>query len=438
MKWVVVVVVVAFALPASAMSAGAFGASGENANFNCRGCHSINEPAPVVVLEGVPETAVLPGSSLLLTVRVTRAIDSPGTAAGFALSSSSAGIFFDPDAGLDDLLIGPGAPGPDNQATHKRPKAYDVDGTTSWSVALTDLREGRHRVFLGANDVDENRLVTNDRALLLQPVLLVCDPAGADDDDDDVTGLCDLCPGVADPEQVDGDNDGVGDACDVCPAIANRDQADLDVDGLGDACDEDTDECALALDDCGDNTACTDEPFLGFSCACLPGFEGEPCVDVDECLFADDDCASEATCANTAGSFTCSCDPGFEGDGRTCDDVDECVVFDDCANDATCANAVGSFSCTCLPGFTGDGFSCADVDECAAALAPCATEETCENVVGTFRCVRPEEPEPEPKPPPPPERSSCCASVNGVPVLGVLIGLCRRRRFRPSLGSCRA
>lgn len=57
----------------------------------------------------------------------------------------------------------------------------------------------------------------------------------ADQDNDGVIDLCDVCPG--DDDTKDQDKDGVSDCVDVCPAVADASQQDRDGDGVGDACD---------------------------------------------------------------------------------------------------------------------------------------------------------------------------------------------------------
>jgi hypothetical protein len=190
------------AAPAAAVGAGIFGASGERASFNCVACHTAGTVAPQVTVSGVVDGS--PGDSLAVTVVVTRGEGSPGVAAGVGLATSSAGIFVDPDLALDDIRLDSGDV--DNQVTHVRPKPYDVGGSATFSVLLTDLREGRHSLFVGANDTDVNLQVGNDRAVLLRVPFAVCDASAADDDGDGFTGLCDLCPAVFEAEQVDSDD----------------------------------------------------------------------------------------------------------------------------------------------------------------------------------------------------------------------------------------
>ena len=38
-------------------------------------------------------------------------------------------------------------------------------------------------------------------------------------------------------------------------------------------------------------------------------------LDVDECVQGSDNCNVNANCSNMVGGFTCSCLPGYEGDG---------------------------------------------------------------------------------------------------------------------------
>lgn len=366
---------------AAAFSDGAFGLAGESAT-TCRACHNATGTLPVVELDGVPTTTVLPGTSLLLTVRVQHTAGSPGTAAGFSVAQTSAGIFTDD---VDDGVRVSTADRLDNEASHNAPRGY-VDGVASWSVPLTDLREGRHTLYVAGNDAVVDRSPGTDRIALLTVPLLVC--SADDPDDDGVTGRCDNCVDVDNADQLDTDGDGFGDACDNCPALRNPSQADVDDDGLGDACDDVVDECALGLDNCDDALGvCTDLPGIGFQCSCPQGYTGTTiCFDVDECADGLADCSDDASCSNTPGSYECACNDGYEGDGVNCDDVDECALdADDCADTATCANTAGSFICTCNDGYDGDGVSCTDVDECAAA--PCDDNAVCTNTAGSFACA---------------------------------------------------
>ena len=381
---VVIAALLGWSSLAHALEGGAFNASGKNAGTSCRNCHGQGGPAPVVTVAGIPEGAVAPGSSLLLTIGVARGVDSPGTAAGFGIASSAAGTFALVD---DDVSARLGSrPGNNNEGAHAAPLTYDETGTARWSMRLTDLQEGRHTIFVAGNDVVVDGVAAGDRVGLLQLPLLVC--ADGDPDDDGVTGVCDSCPGVANPLQEDSDDDGVGDACDNCPALANLDQSDLDSDGVGDACDDEIDECALDLDDCDALVGlCTDLPGLGFTCSCPAGYSGAAiCVDVDECAVGTDSCADNASCTNTDGGFGCACNSGYEGDGFTCTDVDECGAgTDSCDDVAVCTNTTGGFACACDDGYDGDGSTCTDVDECLQADA-CGADGVCRNVPGSFSC----------------------------------------------------
>ena len=74
-------------------------------------------------------------------------------------------------------------------------------------------------------------------------------------------------------------------------------------------------------------------------------------ADIDECLVSNGGCTQH--CLNHEGSYECSCRDGFEliSDGRTCDDMDECLAS---PCDHTCDNLLGGFRCECDEGFVLD------------------------------------------------------------------------------------
>jgi hypothetical protein len=365
---------------ALAMSDGVPGASGSTDTFRCTNCHQ-TPGAPAVSVVGLDDVVLRPGDSVRLDLVVQSALAGPRET-GFTMSSTAATLSSaDPDVLRPNL----------HELTHGAPRASDGAGRTQWSFDLSDIVEGRHRLFIGVNDADGNGRTSNDRAVHIVVPLVVCDREDVDSDGDGFADGCDTCPGVADPEQQDTDGDFIGDACDVCPDVPDPDQADLDRDGLGDACDADTDDCAAGADTCSEHADCEDRPFRDFVCTCRAGFVGNgfSCDNVDECAAGSDDCDTLARCDDTVGSFTCTCPTGYAGTGTTADpcvDIDECAAgSDDCDANATCRNTAGAFECTCQAGFTGTGQVCTDIDECADA--PCGDHATCDNSDGAFACV---------------------------------------------------
>ena len=373
------------AAPSLAMHDGAFGASGENSNFRCTNCHGASLPAPELSVRGLTAgDRLAPGSSVFLELTVQRGVGSLGVEAGMTIATDNAGLFSVSDP---DLRVGPFAD--PVEVAQGEPRAYDVDGAASWDLTLENLTVGRHRLFVGVNDANNNNNTSGDHARHFVIPFAVCDPDGPDSDGDLIPDDCDTCPNVADVDQVDTDGDDVGDACDLCIDDPDPEQGDLDGDGIGDVCDEATDDCAFDADNCDENADCVDRPFRDFTCTCREGFvgNGRTCTNFDECAAELDDCSDNAVCSDTPGSFACACADGFIGDGFTCTDVDECSEnLDNCDDNATCRNTEGSFTCSCGAGFSGNGISCLDVDECAEDLDSCGEHSSCENVVGGFNC----------------------------------------------------
>ena len=182
-----------------------------------------------------------------------------------------------------------------------------------------------------------------------------------------------------------------------------------DTNGDGTQCDE-VNECASAdLFVCQQHSLCVDGPWdanlgIGYSCACVTGYEsfviadqGEQCLDIDECDIVPSLCHAQAHCDNTDGSYNCACLTGTTGDGvNNCDDIDECVDgTHTCDPQANCINedyvATGQFhSCSdCNVGYLGDGFTCNDEVECNSGNHNCCSVPgcLCQNNIGSFSCA---------------------------------------------------
>ncbi|XP_017558120.1 fibulin-7 [Pygocentrus nattereri] len=105
-------------------------------------------------------------------------------------------------------------------------------------------------------------------------------------------------------------------------------------------------------------------------------------------------------CAKVDRTQHCSCDAGFHmsgtSDSSICQDVNECEVYKAdsggllCAH--VCVNIPGSYHCSCPSGYKllADGRSCEDVDECLTQQHNCSRGTTCVNTGGGFQCVNPE------------------------------------------------
>ncbi|XP_054465336.1 fibulin-2-like [Anoplopoma fimbria] len=137
-------------------------------------------------------------------------------------------------------------------------------------------------------------------------------------------------------------------------------------------------------------------------CSCFPGFslmmpDGRSCEDINECL-SGSVCQSGERCMNTAGSYICqrpiTCPQGYQINNDICEDINECVQQShNCGLGFECVNTEGSFRCNpklrCPVGFNRDvQGNCIDIDECGAAAQPCSLGFNCINTVGSYICQR--------------------------------------------------
>lgn len=140
-------------------------------------------------------------------------------------------------------------------------------------------------------------------------------------------------------------------------------------------------------------------------CDCFEGYQAASnttCEDVDECLVENGGCTD--MCTNLIGSFECSCNEGYYFDPTDpkklrCLEINECdhantsAHFHGCSQ--VCHNTPGSFECGCFPGYKmlDDGKSCEDINEClgnhgchSTAHGPLASGAQCENLPGSYVC----------------------------------------------------
>jgi hypothetical protein len=151
----------------------------------------------------------------------------------------------------------------------------------------------------------------------------------------------------------------------------------------------DVDECATRTDDCEQICTNTDGSY---TCSCMSGFTLNPdrttCTAQTMCPETNE-CSDMCTLADD-GTQQCSCSRGYELVNDTiCQDTNECI--DTMLCEQVCNNTEGSFSCSCNARYTidPDGRSCNDIDECVSGPI-CPEGQLCENTPGNFMCVCPE------------------------------------------------
>ncbi|XP_053718773.1 protein crumbs homolog 1 isoform X1 [Synchiropus splendidus] len=118
----------------------------------------------------------------------------------------------------------------------------------------------------------------------------------------------------------------------------------------------------------------------GYSCFCVPGFQGSHCqIDVNECV--SQPCRNGGSCVDKVGQFSCLCPAGFTG--ATCQvQIEECHSAP-CLNEGSCHDHSEGFTCTCRPGFQGQQCEI-NTDECQER--PCQNGGLCVDGVNGYRC----------------------------------------------------
>ena len=83
---------------------------------------------------------------------------------------------------------------------------------------------------------------------------------------------------------------------------------------------------------------------------------------------------------------------GYTGDGRTCSDINECILNNGGCSvrpHVTCVNTPGSFTCEpCPEGYSGNGQACVFVGLCAVNNGGCHPTATCQEHAGMVDEVR--------------------------------------------------
>ncbi|KAL6101694.1 fbln7 [Pungitius sinensis] len=172
--------------------------------------------------------------------------------------------------------------------------------------------------------------------------------------------------------------------------------------GIAAVC-NDISECAS--NPCQNGGTCV-EGVNQYKCTCPQNWSGSHCQHQTQTappewsVMNDPAFSRRPRCAQVNRAQHCSCDAGFHMSGTSdksiCQDVNECEVYrldrggKLCVHE--CVNVPGSYHCACPSGYKllPDGRSCEDVDECLTQQHNCSRGTTCINTGGDFLCVDPE------------------------------------------------
>ncbi|XP_067880259.1 fibulin-1-like [Heterodontus francisci] len=178
--------------------------------------------------------------------------------------------------------------------------------------------------------------------------------------------------------------------------------------GEGDGRGSPTRASASALDHgCRGNNPCSQlctSEEQSITCSCFAGYkmlnDGRTCEDVNECVTGNHNCSRHQRCINVEGSFRCAhgseiCEAGYtRNEQGICVDIDECQdSIGRCGPNLICQNTPGSFHCRpgpqCGPGLTlTPQGSCVDTNECVTLRHACARGFNCINTIGSYTCHR--------------------------------------------------
>ncbi|MBN3320284.1 FBLN7 protein, partial [Atractosteus spatula] len=172
--------------------------------------------------------------------------------------------------------------------------------------------------------------------------------------------------------------------------------------GVSTVC-KDISECSS--NPCQNGGSCV-EGVNQYKCVCHQNWSGSHCQHQTQTappewsVMNDPAFSRKPRCAKVDRTQQCSCDAGFHmsgtSDNSICQDVNECEVYklDRAARLCVhaCVNIPGSYRCSCPSGYKllGDGRSCEDIDECLSSQHNCTRGTTCINTGGGFHCVSPE------------------------------------------------
>ncbi|KAG5831414.1 hypothetical protein ANANG_G00303480 [Anguilla anguilla] len=164
--------------------------------------------------------------------------------------------------------------------------------------------------------------------------------------------------------------------------------------GVDTAC-KDISECAS--NPCQNGGTCV-EGLSQYKCICPQNWSGSHCQHQTQTappewsVMNDPAFSRKPRCAKVDHAQHCSCDAGFHmsgtSDNTICQDVNECEVYKQdrgiklCVH--ACVNVPGSFHCSCPEGYKllPNGRSCEDVDECLSQQHNCTHGTTCINTGG--------------------------------------------------------